>query len=589
MPADNNKAGESMNGGRIVARVLEAQGVGQIYSLCGGHISPILVGCDLQGIRVIDVRDEASAVFAADATARMTGIPGVAAVTAGPGLTNTLTAVENARLAQTPLVVIGGATATLLRGRGALQDIDQISLMKPVVKAAIRCTAVRQIAPLLEKAFRTALSGVPGPVFVEMPLDILYDESLVRQMTEKEIGRAKGIAGLALQGYVQQHLFRVFRGKDDFSPGPGIKAEPMEPPRPDVEKAIELLARAKQPVLVVGAASLLHRHKADAIRHAVEALGIPVFLAGTARGLLGRQHRLQYRHHRGAALGAADLVIVCGFPFDFRMGYGWAINGRAEVVMVHRDAGCLRKNRRPTLAVHADPGNFLLALANMGGRPGQMSREWHPALQAREQARDNAIAAQASAAMPDAPVDPVRLCSFIESEMAEDASLVVDGGDFVATAAYIIRPRGPLQWLDPGVFGTLGVGGGFAMGAAAVRPGKETWLLYGDGACAYSLAEFDAMCRQGLAVIAVIGNDGKWNQIARDQARLLGRNTGCMLVQSDYHRVAEGYGARGLVIRTNAEIPMVLREARAIAAAGQPVVINALLGDSTFREGAISI
>jgi len=576
-----------MNGGDIVASVLKAQGVAHLFTLCGGHISPILVGAKARGIEIIDVRDEASAVFAADAVARMTGIPGVAAVTAGPGLTNTLTAVENAKLAQSPLIVIGGATATILKGRGALQDIDQMALMKPAVKHAISCTRVRHLGPAMEEAFRVAQEGIPGPVFVEMPVDLLYSEELAREVYSKEAG-GKDLMSKLRMAYVQQHLFRVFRDKDNFMPGAPAPLDGMDPKAAEIERAAEILAGAERPVLVVGGQTIVRAHEADATAEAIRTLGIPTFLGGTARGLLGRYSDVQFRHKRGAALKEADVVLVMGFPFDFRMGYGWKINSKAKIITVNRDKEALTKNRRPALPVHADGGRFLQALARRLGSPwtGRWSG-WFETLKGREQAREEAIDAMKSEEVEY--IHPIALCQAIEEVMDDDAVMVVDGGDFVATAAYIVRPRGPLRWLDPGVFGTLGVGGGFAVGAAAVHRDAEVWLFYGDGASAYTLAEIDTLARHGLKVIAVIGTDGSWAQIARDQVVILGDDVGTVLERTAYHTVAKGYGGKGLLLKDPKRINRVLREAKALAKEGHPVVINAWIGRSDFRKGSISI
>lgn len=577
-----------MNGGDIVSSVLCAQGVQHIFTLCGGHISPILVSAKRDGITIVDVRDEASAVFAADASARMTGIPGVAAVTAGPGLTNTLTAVENAKMAQSPLIVIGGATATFLRGRGALQDIDQMALMKPAVKAAFQVKRVRHIGPTLEKAFQVAQEGVQGPVFVELPVDILYSEEQVRDMVKKELIGGDSLLGKALTAFAAQHLFRVFRNKDEFTPGPRTPVDPMDAPDAQIAKAVELLRGAERPVLIVGGQALARPTEALAVADAVKALGVPVWLGGGARGLLGAECDTQFRHKRGAALAKADVVVVCGFPFDFRMGYGWKIAPGAKIIQVNRDWSALRKNRLPSLAVHADPGRFLQALARrFGAPPAARWDAWFAKLRANEASRQAFIDEMAEEKTDF--LNPLDLCKRIDEVMDDNAVMVVDGGDFVATASYIVRPRKPLGWLDPGVFGTLGVGGGFAVGAGACDPQAETWLFYGDGASAYTLAEFDTLARHGLPVIAVIGNDGAWAQIARDQIVLLGDDVGTTLERTAYHLVGKGYGAKGLLLKRPQDATKVLAEAKQLASEGHPVIINAWIGKTSFREGSLSI
>ena len=579
------------DGGAIIGQVLASRGVKQLFTLCGGHISPILVGAEANGIKVVDVRDEVSAVFAADAVARMTGVPGIAAVTAGPGVTNTITAVKNAQLAQSPLVIFGGAAATLLKGRGALQDIDQISVMESITKWAVSIKKVHSIRPTLEKAMDLAQDGVPGPVFIEVPIDVLYPEEMVREMFMKESGvrDGKNLGAKALELYMRGHLYRQFHqphvsiippNRDSLPPKPSSKS-------PHVAKIASLLREAERPAVVIGSQALVNCRDAEPIANAVHALGIPTWLGGMARGLLGRHSDIQFRHKRTAALKEADLVIVAGFPFDFRMGYGRSISSRATLVAANLSSSEMRKNRRPEISVHMHAGEFLKELAYaVGGTLGPWS-DWFDTLRARELERDEEISEQAKA--PTELVNPLQLFQRIEEKMADDAVLVVDGGDFVATASYILRPRQPLSWLDPGVFGTLGVGGGFAVGASLVRPDKEVWLIYGDGSCAYSLAEMDTCIRHGLAPIAVIGTDGSWSQIAREQVPMLGTDVGTVLNRTAYHEAAQGYGAVGLLLDDPSKIDATLEEAKALAAAGKPVVINVHIATTDFRKGSISV
>jgi len=576
------------HGGDIIAEVLARHGVTHLFTLCGGHISPILTGAQARGLRVVDVRDEASAVFAADAVARMTGTIGAAAVTAGPGVTNAITAVKNAELAQTPLVLFGGATATLLKGRGALQDIDQMSLMKPITKWAATAKTVPGLAAMVDRACELAVEGIPGPVFVEVPVDLLYPEATVREWYTKEaaFGKAKGIGAKAAELYIRGHLYRQFRAPaipDVHMPAklPSLRSEG------GIERAADAIKMAERPVIVVGSQALSGVKDAGRLARAIGMLGAPVFLAGTARGLLGRTHELQLRHNRSAALRRADVIVVCGFPFDFRLGYGRGFNRDATLVAANLSSHELRKNRRPDIPVEMHAGDFLIAVADRISSAGDRWRDWLDELRAGEQARDTEIRAQAQST--GELIDPVQLFLRMEEAIADDAVLVVDGGDFVATASYIVRPRAPLSWLDPGVFGTLGVGGGFALGASLVRPGKEVWLLWGDGSSAYTLAEFDSFVRHGVAPIAVIGNDASWSQIAREQVGVLGTTLGCDLRRTDYHKVAEGYGGVGLVLSDASRIDGVLAEAKAIARTGRPVCINVHLRKTDFRKGSISI
>lgn len=582
------------NGGERLAAVLRAEGVTALFALCGGHISPILVGAKAAGIRVIDVRDEASAVFAADATARLSGIPGVAAVTAGPGVTNTVTAVKNAQLAQSPLVVLGGAAATLLKGKGALQDIDQMALMAPIVKWAAVAGSVRELAPLLERAFAVARSGVPGPVFLECPVDLLYAEELVRQWYGAG-SEGKGVAGAALRFYLKRHADRLFRGADRPRLPPSAARPERTPPmdKGDLRRLAALLHKARRPVLVVGGQAVLTPREAGVLAEAVGSLGVPVYLAGLARGLLGAGHPLQRRHRRKEALREADLVILAGIPCDFRLDYGRHIGRRAKLAMINRSAADLRQNRRPDLAVHTDPGTFLIqfAVACEDADKGREERlaAWRLALAERDELREREIEAQAATPAPGGLVNPIRLCREIDRRLHAGSLLVADGGDFVATAAYTVSPRSPLHWLDPGVFGTLGVGGGFALGAKAFRPDSEVWVLYGDGSAGFSLAEFDTLARHGLPVLAVVGNDASWAQIAREQVEVLADDVGTVLARTDYHTVARGYGGEGILLASDGEIEGVLDEALATVRSGRPVLVNALLGRTDFRKGSISM
>jgi len=581
--------GASMTGGDLVADVLVRQGVRFLFTLCGGHISPILVSAKARGIRVVDTRHEATAVFAADAVARLTGVPGVAAVTAGPGVTNTITALKNAQMAQSPLVLLGGATATLLRGRGALQDVDQMALVGPHVKRASRVTRVRDLGPALDEAFRLARHGVPGPVFLECPVDLLYPEALVREWYAAKAGkRAGGPRDRARQWYVGRHLERLFAGVGPAAVG----APPVVPvPEPDealVRRAAVLLSRAERPLLLVGSQALLSANEADALADAVRALRVPVYLSGMARGLLGAADPLQMRHQRKEALRGADLVILAGVPCDFRLDYGNHIGRAAVLVSANRSRDEIAKNRRPALAAPGAPELFLRGLARVASSPRREWTTWLDTLRARDAARDAEITAQAEVDAPGG-INPLRVCRALETALIEDSVIVADGGDFVSTASYVLRPRRPLSWLDPGPFGTLGVGAGFALGAKLVRPSADVWVVYGDGSVGYSLAEADTFARHGLGVVALIGNDGAWTQIAREQVEVLHDDVGTVLARADYERAAEALGARGLRLDEPGRVDAVLEEARLLARSGRPVYVNARIGSTDFRKGSISM
>lgn len=580
------------HGGELIAQSLARLGVQHIFALCGGHISPILTGATSYGIKVCDVRDEASAVFAADAVSRLTGIPGVAAVTAGPGVTNTVTAMKNAQMAQSPLLLLGGAPATVLKGRGALQDIDQITLMKPLTKWAASLTQVKELQPAIEEALRIATHATPGPVFLEVPVDLLYPEDIVREWFIKESGieNATGLGAQAMKLYLHAHLARQFK-----APANPLRYHLPSPPNlslPNLplllDQAADMLVHAEKPVLVVGSQALVNYtpDEAKSLALAVKKLGIPTFLGGGARGLLGHESDLQFRHKRSKALKTADLAIVAGFPFDFRMGYGRSFGSKTRVIAANLSARDLTQNRKPELALQMHPGDFLREISFRMRRAAERPL-WFQELQAREDKRDSEIHEMGKESLEC--VNPIYFFERLEEKLDDDSVLVVDGGDFVATGAYILKPRKPLSWLDPGVFGTLGVGGGFAVGAAMARPDAEVWLIWGDGSSAYSIAEFDTCLRHGLAPIAVIGTDGAWAQIARDQVEILDSDVATTLLRSPYHDVAEAYGGVGILVTDESEIDEALDRAKELSRQGTPVCINLHITQTDFRKGSISM
>jgi len=574
------------NGGDRVAAVLQAHGVPVLFTLCGGHISPILVAAKARGIRVVDTRGEAAAVFAADAVARLTGIPGVAAVTAGPGLTNTVTALKNAQLAQSPLVLIGGAAPTALQGRGALQDIDQRPLVAPHVKQVRRVRRVADLAPALAEAFAVAREGVPGPVFVECPVDLLYDEASIRQWYAEAAGKGTALPDRLLRWYLERHARRLFAGA---SGGDAPRPREIAPPAASdaaLRRAAAALAAAERPLLVIGSQALAQATNAARLAQAVAQLGLPLYLSGMARGLMGREHRLQMRHARREALREADCVLLAGVPCDFRLDYGRHVRRSATLIAANRSRRDARLNRRPAVAAIGDAGGFLEALAAELGEPAGRAA-WIDKLRMRDNEREAEI--DARAAQQGEHVNPVAFFRTLDRVAAQSAVFVADGGDFVATSSYILRPRGPLAWLDPGAFGTLGVGAGFALGAALVRPASEHWLLWGDGASGYGLAELDTVVRHRIPAIAIVGNDAGWTQIAREQVKLLHDDVGTVLARSAYHEVARGFGAEGIEVRRAAEVEPALQRARDLAAAGRTVLLNVWLDQTDFRDGAISM
>jgi len=572
-----------VHGGDLLVRVLQTQGVKQLFTLCGGHISPILASAKECGIRIIDVRNEATAVFAADASSRLSGVPGVAAVTAGPGLTNTITAVKNAQLAQSPVVILGGAAPTILKGKGALQDIDQMKLMRPHVKFAKAVRRVRDLGPVLERAFSIAQQGVPGPVFVECPIDLLYEESIIRGWYGQATPKGSSITAKVQRAYLNFHLRRQF-AIGGMRPAATQTTNNERASDDQLRKVVGAIKSAQSPLLVIGSQAMLQADKADELANAVSKLGVPVYLSGMARGLLGRSHALHLRHKRRLALRESDCVILAGVPCDFRLDYGAHIPRRSTFISVNRSHSDMTMNRKPTIGVLTDSGDFLRDLA----AECQLDcSAWLNSLRARDDEREEEITVESNADAEN--INPLALLKAIDSAMDDDSIIVADGGDFVATASYTVRPRGPLSWLDPGAFGTLGVGAGFAMGAKLHRPESEVWVIYGDGAFGYSLIEFETFVRLKIPVIAVIGNDACWSQIAREQVKILQDDVGTRLQHSDYHLAAEALGGKGFLIENPEQIEGVLIKARQAAAQGNPVLINALLGASSFRDGSISM
>lgn len=579
----------SRHGGDRVAEALQAHGVPCIFTLCGGHISPILSASKARGIRIVDVRDEATAVFAADASARLLGLPGVAAVTAGPGISNTITALKNAQLAQSPVILIGGAAPTALQGRGALQDIDQRPLVEPHVKRFRKILCVRDLGPAVDEAFAVTQSGVPGPVFIECPVDLLYDEVSIRQWYADAAGKGTSVPDRLLRFYLNRHVKKMFAGSQEHA-APQVCA--VAAPRASdasLQATLAALAKAERPLMVIGSQTLVLSQEAARVAEAVTRLGIPVYLSGMARGLLGREHPLQMRHQRRNALRESDCVMLCGVPCDFRLDYGKHVRRNATLIAANRSAKDARLNRKPDIAAIGDAGLFLQALAQAQPTAAKASRldGWIAKLRQRDAEREVEIDVQAQA--PGEFVNPIALFRALEKEAGDNAVLVADGGDFVATASYVMHPRAPLTWLDPGAFGTLGVGSGFALGAALAKPGSEVWIIFGDGACGYGLVEFDSFVRHGIPVIALVGNDAGWTQIAREQVKMLKDDVATVLARTNYHEVAAGFGAEGILIRTMAEVPSALARARALARSGKPVLVNVWLDKTEFREGSLSM
>uniref|UniRef100_A0A674IDQ2 2-hydroxyacyl-CoA lyase 2 n=1 Tax=Terrapene triunguis TaxID=2587831 RepID=A0A674IDQ2_9SAUR len=522
------------------------------------------------------------------------GTVGVAAVTAGPGVTNTVTAVKNAQMAESPVLLIGGAAATLQKGRGALQDIEQLCLFKPLCKFCASVRTVRDIVPTLRRAIAAAQFGTPGPVFVEFPIDVLYPYYLVeKELSFKETPR--GLLGGVINCW---ELTTVPPPRPQALPSLCTDPWPCQalmvlPICVQVQQCVELVSRAKKPVMLLGSQVTLPPTPVEKLREALEALGIPCFLGGMARGMLGRDSPLHIRQNRREVLKEADLVILAGTVCDFRLSYGCVLSRRSIVIAINRDRAQMLRNSdvfwKPRVAIQGDAGSFLLSLSQ-GLKSYSPPQDWATSLKDGDQRKEKANR-EKSKEPTEQHLNPLKLLHHVDNLLPENSLLVLDGGDFVGSAAYIVRPWGPLRWLDPGAFGTLGVGGGFALGAKLCRPDSEVWILYGDGSLGYSIMEFDTFVRHKTPVIALVGNDACWSQISREQVPLLGSNVACGLAYVDYHLVAEGLGGKGFLLSRQDEACMdnIVQAAQEACREGHPTLINALIGRTSFREGSISV
>ena len=538
------------HGGRIVARAIKAEGVDHVFTLCGGHIQNIYDGCLDEGIRVVDVRHEQTAGHAADGWARVTGQPGVALVTAGPGVTDVVTAAANAQRAGVPMVIIGGAGPSVNKHQGSLQDMDHVELMRPITKWSASVPQTKRLGEYMEMAFRHAMTGVPGPVFLEMPLDIL------------------------MMGAKETEAGDPTRYRPQYNAAPDPKA---------IAAAAKILETAERPMLVVGS-QLRWSSNRDALGDFIEHFELPVFVNGMARGAVHPSSPCFLKRVRSYALKKSDAVFIFGTPFDFRLKYGKAINPDAKIIQVDLDGSTLGHNRNVDLGIVGDTGEVLAALqASVKARKGG---DWLAEVRAEDK---KAIDAMEAEMYEDGdPPNPLRVCAEVAKFVEDDTIVVGDGGDFVATAAYTLPVRWPGVWMDPGPLGTLGVGPGYAMAAKLARPDSRVILMYGDGSFGLHGLEFEAMARQGIKVVGVIGNDAAWTQILRGQRQIFGekRIVATKLDYTPYEKVVEACGGRGFAVETCAELP------KALAAAfdcPEPALVNVKIGQSDFRKGAISV
>lgn len=523
------------HGGELVARALAQQGVDTVYTLCGGHIAPIYDGCLNNHIGIIDFRHEQAAAHAADAHARLTRNIGVAIVTAGPGVTDAVTGVANAYQARSPLLLLGGAAPIATRGKGALQEMPQTDLFKTFTKASFTIERTEDIPAKLHEAFVAALSGRPGPVFVELPVDILFNTIEAPPI---------------LPRYVPA---------------------PIAPELSTVQAMFEILRSAKRPVLVAGT-QVYWDDASAALREFTDATGIPVYTNGGGRGALPMSHPHCFKASRGKALRQADAILLIGTPLDFRLKYGEDWRPDVKVIQVDNDPAELGRNRRADVMTSAHARLILEALSE--GMQGVRFDDWLDDVQKLEQPFLNDL--QKWKALADVPVNHFRFAAAIESIIDDNTILIGDGGDIVSACAKVLDVNVAGMWMDPGPLGCLGVGIPFAIAAKHIYPDKKVLIINGDGAFGLNGFEFDTAIRFGLPMVSIVGNDAGWGQIRTPVQAMLGedRAPATHLALTHYERVVEALGGYGEFITDPDDIADALRRAFNSA---QPACINVVL------------
>jgi acetolactate synthase I/II/III large subunit len=535
-------AGKPPHGGAHAVAAARRHGAQTMFTLSGGHVFPLYDGAVKADppMRIVDVRHEQTAVFAAEATARLSLTPGLAVLTAGPGVTNGVSAMTTAHFNGSPLVVIGGRAPDSRWGSGSLQEIDHPALLQAITKRAWTEHETARVGPAVDEAFRIAATRHRGPVFLDVSLEALYGSA------PAEPGPAGG--------------------------GQAAGRRAGDQPDPAAVTAIaRLLAQARRPVLVLGSDVWLDGAH-EAARRAAEELRLPVIANGQGRGILPAGHDLLVSRARPVALGEADLVIVAGTPLDFRLGYGGfgGKNGTppANVVHVADAPGQLARHRELAAAAAGDLTAFFTELAGSGAR--NRETDWLSRLQA---ARDQALAADAPLLASDAePIHPLRIYGELARQLDADAVVIGDGGDFVSYAGKYIEPRRPGGWLDPGPYGCLGTGLGYAVAARVARPSVQVVLLLGDGAAGFSLMDADTLVRHRLPVVMICGNNGIWGLEKYPMRALYGYDVAADLQpQCRYDQVVSALGGAGELVTRPADIGPALRRA---FDSGVPYLVN---------------
>ena len=527
--------GDSANAGELIARALKRAGVSHLFTLNGAHIWPILIGAREHGIRIIDVRHEQSAAFAAEGWAKVTRECGVAAVTAGPGVTNSMSALGQAMSGDSPMFLIGGRAPVARWGMGSLQEMDHVAVVQSLTKQALTLGSAEEAYSTAAGCIRTASSRRTGPVFMDVPIDVLFSAADAPEATE--------------------HL------------------TPDRGPLPDPDAAREaarLIGEARRPAVIAGG-SVWWSHAEAELKALVEGAHLPLCVNGMARGMLPPGHHLFFPRARGPALGEADLILVVGVPLDFRLNFGQPPVFAEDARLVVVDVDGHRKHRSPDVAMYGDLKASLAALAAAAdGIPEQL--QWLEHLREAEvavRARD-AVMTQSNTS----PVHPARLIAEVDRFGDPDAVYVGDGGDFVSFAGRLIeRPR-PGLWIDPGPFGCLGSGPAYAMAAKLAHPDRQVILLSGDGAFGFSAMEFDTMVRHRIPVVCVVGNNGIWALEKHPMESLLGTSVASDLgSRTRYDKVVEALGGYGEMVERPDQIRPALERA---FASGLPACVNVI-------------
>ena len=529
-----------MHGGQLVAKALKAAGVECVFTLSGGHVMAIYDGCLDEGIQVIDVRHEQAAVHAADAWARLhPGKVGVAIVTAGPGVTDGVTGVANAWRANSPIVVFGGQAPFNNLRRGGLQEMDHVALMKPITKYSDSCYETHRVAEYVELAVRHALSGIPGPSFLEIPMDVL--------------------AGTVDEKRAVMPRFRDYRVAHSA-------------PRSAAEEAIDLLAGAQRPLVMAGT-SLKWSQGGPQLVEFVEATGIPCYTNGMARGLIPMDHPLFFNRTRAAAMRDSDVVVLAGTVLDFRLTVGRAIPEATKIIQLDLDETLIGQNRPADVGLVGNLGANLTQLLDVLSARGVTLD--HGAYTAGLRVAEDAAEAKLATELlsDEVPIDPLRLCKEIADFVDDEMIVIGDGGDIVAQASKVLRVPKNGGWMDPGPLGTLGVGMPFGLAAQLAHPDRRVLIIYGDGSFGLNGFEFDTAIRFGLPIVGIVGNDAAWGQMLRPQSTVYGtdRIVATRLNMTRYDKIVEAMGGHGEYVTTPDQIRPALERA---FASGKAACVN---------------